>query len=331
MADATPADDSVFESTFESVDVTQSRWDRYRRFLDVWVYAPFAIITNDIRTIAGLALTGLFVLMGTIGVAVVPEPTTFQGPRVLGAFQDMAHPLGTTNLGVDLLSLIIHATPAMLEMLAAGGIFSVVLATIVGTIAGYKRGKWDIVLSTIMDIALTIPGLPLVIVLGVVLQPESPILVGLVLSINAWAGLARSLRSQVLTLRQESYVEASRTMGIPNTKVIMFDILPNMVPYIAINFVVAGRRVIFGSVALYFLGALPFSNQNWGVILNEAYNYGALSLPSAYHWMFAPMAAIILLTVGLTLLSQGIEQVFNPRLRARHAKTVEDEGASQLG
>ncbi len=166
----------------------------------------------------------------------------------------------------------------MLIMITAGAVFSVAIATLVGTVSGYKGGRVDRALTVVTDIAMTIPGLPLIILLAALIEPTHPVTVGIVLTINAWAGLARAIRSQVLTLRDHSYVEASRIMGVPTRRIVVDDILPNIMPYVLVNFVQSARGVIFGSVALYYLGVLPFSNENWGVMLNDATTVSA-SLP----------------------------------------------------
>jgi peptide/nickel transport system permease protein len=179
------------------------------------------------------------------------------------------------------------------------------------------------------DLVMAIPGLPLVIILAVTLNPENPVLLGVIINISYWAGLGRSLRSQVLTIRENNYVEASRTMGVSTPRIIAKDIVPNLMPYVTVNFVFAARYVMFASVGLYFLGVLPYSTQNWGVTLNFAYSGGALFSWSAAHWLLAPMLAIMGLSLGLILLGQGLDRVFNPRVRTRMAgeskSTVSDD------
>ena len=305
-----------------------TRGERFRRTLDEHVLAPTRIVWHDWRArIAVVILTG-YVLMGTVGVMVVPNPLPNQGPTLLGPFKSLSHPLGTTFSGVDILSQVVHSTPPMLKMVAAGAVFTVLVATVVGTVAGYKGGVLDSALMTITDVALTIPGLPLVIVLAGALSGSlsgNPYVIGILLSVNAWAGLARALRSQVLTLRDAEYVEASRLMGVSTARIIAEDIIPNLMPYITMNFVQAARNVIFGSVALYFLGLLPYNQVNWGVMMEKANSQaGAVSSPSAFHWLLMPMLAIIFLALGLTLFAQAADRLFNPRVRARHAKTVTD-------
>ena len=308
-------------------DIQSSRSDRWKRTLDVWLYAPLSVVWSDWRARVGLFIISVYVLMGTVGVAVVERTSTMAGPRLVPWFENWAYPLGTDYLGRDLLSMIVHATPAMLEMITAGSVFTIAVAIVVGTVSGYLRGGYvDYVLTLFTDIMINIPGLPLLVVLATILEPEDPWLVGIILSVNAWAGLARSLRSQVLTLRESSYVEASEIMGLPIHSIIRKDLLPNMMPFILISFTNAARNIIFASVGLYFLGILPYTNLNWGVILDIAYRNGAVSTVSLAYWIISPMIAIIGLSVGLVLLSQSLDRVFNPRIRAKHANTTDSTG-----
>jgi len=313
----------MFDSDFTKEEETLS--DRVATVLDIYVKTPLSILWGDWRARTGLIILTLYVLMGTVGVMVVPRPEVNQGGRFVELFANWRFPLGTNQKGEDVFALIVHATPAMLVMILSGAVFSTAVATVVGVTSGYKGGRIDRVLTVISDIMLTIPGLPLVIVLAALFEPRHPAIVGLVLSVNVWAGLARGLRSQVLTLREESYAEASRVIGISTPTILLKDILPNLMPYILYNFVSAGRNIIFSSVGLYFLGVLPYTNMNWGVLLNSSYQSPALYSLTYVHILIAPMFAIIMLSFGLILLSQGFDRIFNPRLRAKHSDTIADE------
>ena len=320
-------------SEFEQMaDVSLSESERRRQWFDEKILAPARIVWDDWRARFGVVVVTFYLLMGTVGLQLVAEPSPNQGPLLVGAFRSLQYPLGTTASGTDIMSQIVYATPSMLIMITSGAVFTVVLGTATGTVAGYKGGRTDSVLMTISDVMMTIPGLPLTIVLATALSIKgNPVVIGILITVNAWAGLARAIRSQVLTLRDAEYVEASRIMGIGTPKIIGSDIIPNLMPYITMNFVRQARAVIFGSVGLYFLGVLPYNSVNWGVMMNAAVNRaGATSSPAAFHWLLMPMLTIIVLALGLTLLAQGADRVFNPRVRARHAKTVEsgddDEG-----
>lgn len=301
-----------------------SKDEIYREWVDMALLTPMRVAWDDWRTQVGSIVIAFYLLMGTVGVTLVEAPVQGQGPRLTPPFQDWSVPLGTNNVGESLLSATVHATPPMLQMIAAGAVFSTAIATVVGTVSGYKGGRVDRVLTTFTDIAMTIPGLPLIILLAAMFNPTNPAVIGILLTINAWAGLARSIRSQVLSLRDHSYVEASRIMGAPTRRILKDDILPNIMPYVLINFVNSARGVIFGSVALYYLGILGGVHENWGIMLNGAFNNGAIYSLSSIYWLLIPMAAIVGISFGLVLFSQGTEKLFNPRIRARHAETVED-------
>lgn len=311
-------DQDAAESPFDVVsDASLSRSDKITIAVNRHLVTPARVLAEDRRAIAGLAIVVGYLLMGTVGVYLTEPPGANKGPRLLSPFQSAEFPLGTDALGQDILTMLIHATPTMLLMLASGAVFATVVATVVGTVSGYKGGLVDDVLTMITDVTLTIPGLPLIIVLAATIEPKNPLVIGVLLTINAWAGLARSLRSEVLSLREANYVESSRLMGVPTWKIILDDILPNLMPFILINFMNAGRTVIFNSVGLYFLGILPFSSLNWGVMLDMAVSNNALLTLTALHWVLFPTIVIVLLSYGLILLSQGMDRLFNPRVRAR--------------
>lgn len=322
---------SKTDSTFNvTSDTKLSKKERYRRAFDEYVLAPIRLILTDWRAVIGLSVILLYILAGTIGVRIIPEPVPNQGPQYVPAFTMLEHPLGTDNTGQDMISSTVHATPAILKMIASGALIGAALATIVGLMAGYFGGIIERVLTGIADVVLAIPGLPLVMVLAVVIEPESPYVVGLLLVVNAWAGTARQVHSETLALRAESYIEASQAMLVPKATILFKEILPNIAPFVFIKVVQMGRGVIFSAVALYFLGILPFtsSTYNWGVTMNQAYNYGALYTTEAIHWLLIPMIAIIGLCYAMVLFAQGCDQMFNPQVRVRHAKTQieEDEG-----
>ena len=307
-----------FETSGSSVEVTTS--ERLRDFYEEFIYKPGLVAWSDWRTRIGFLIALVYVLMGTVGVMFYRLPNSNQSPRSVRPFQTLEAPLGTTGSGVDVLAMIIHATPPMLLMILSGGLFATTFAVVVGTVAGYKGGSVDRGLTTFADIAMSVPGLPLIMVLAIVFNPTNPALIGILITVNYWAGLARAIRSQILTLREESYVEASRTMGVSTMRILIKDIIPNIMPYVLVNFANAARYVVFASVGLYYLGILPTSVRNWGIQLDQAYrNAGALTGAGTLYQLVFPMLAIMLIALALILLAQGMDRVFNPRVRTRMA------------
>lgn len=324
--------DFSFEKGSKSnVEVTWN--DRLRDIWEEFIYKPGLVAWDDWRTRIGATITMFFILMGTVGASFYRTPSTNQVPRSEAPFQNMDYIFGTTPLGEDVLAKIIHATPDILMMITSGALWATGLAVLIGILAGYKGGLTDRILTSISDVAMSIPGLPLIMVLLVTVQPTNPLVIGAIITINYWAGLGRGLRSQVLTLRDEPYVEASRTMGVGTFRIMFKDIIPNLMPFVLVNFVFAARYVIFQAVGLYYLGILPSTTSNWGILLNQAVNqYGALFSLSGAYLVFIPTMAILLLTLGLILLAQGTDRIFNPRVRTRLAgesESTEDEGRDE--
>lgn len=326
----TLADGNESQAPFNVVsDVEISNYKRALLAIDSYLLAPFRIICNDWRGLLGILIIFLYLSVAIIGVRIIPEPQTSTEHQLLLPLEDTQFILGTNASGQGILAQVVHATPTMLKLVFAGGIFAVIVGAIIGMIAGYKGGRTDYLLMIITDSLMTIPGLPLVMVLAFVFQPRNPYLLGVILAINAWTGLARAIRSQVLTLRDMSYVESSRLMGAPLHHILLRDITPGLMPYIAVSFVTASRQVIFDSVALYFLGVLPTADPNWGVMIDQAYSQGgALYGFGALHWMLTPMIAVVMLSLGMILLAQSADRLFNPRIRAKYEKKTGKENTN---
>ncbi len=323
-----PIDDGLFTQMANVPELTPR--EKVQRSFERHVYAPIAVLLDDWRAFVGSLILLGFVIMGVVaiepfGIVLVPKATVMEGPIFLPPFQSWDYPLGTSVMGKSIFKQVVHSTPAMLQIILAGALLSVCLGTIIGTVAGYRGGRTDSALMTLTDVVLTIPGLALVIVLTSIYQPEQPYIVGLILGIDNWPKLARTVRSQVLSIREESFTEASRIMGLSESHILRKDIISNMMPYISVNFANSSRRIIFESVGLYFLGILPQSNPNWGLMMQKAYNQADLTNPDQIHWLLVPMALIILISLGFILLAQGLDQVFNVRLRARHESAGGDE------
>ncbi|WP_276256670.1 ABC transporter permease [Halomontanus rarus] len=320
--------DSPFKSTAD-YDTTPA--GLIQELLDIWVISPAKVVWSDYRGRIGVLIVLFYILMGTVGTVVVPLPRINQGPLLHGPLQTLEHPLGTDGIGQDLLSLMVHSTPDMLRMILAGAVFGGAMGVAIGLVSGYMGGTIDKVLMTITDTVGSIPGLPLLLILVALIEPSNPYLIGIILNIQGWAGSARGIRAQTLPLRNKEYVEASVVMGQSTSNVLFKEILPELLPMIFIGFLGGATGIINASVGLYFLGILPFTNMNWGVVLNHAYEEsGALYSMDAAHWLLVPLITITMLNFGFVMLSQAFDQVFNPRVRARHERRKRDDEDGQF-
>lgn len=336
-AETATIEDNIFTRTSDVP--TLSTRERAVRTFDRRIRAPMAVIVHDWRALVGCAIVSTFFLTGVIAwisasnwwlfesIVLIETPTVMEGDQYVAPLRDPAFPLGTGNMGKSLFEQLVHGTPAMVQMILAGALLSVTVGTLVGTISGYRGGLVDKTLMSLSDVVLTIPGIALVIVLAAIFEPRNPIVVGLILGIDNWPRLARTVRSEVLSVREEAFTEASRIMGLSQFTILRRDVIANLMPYISINFANGARRIIFESVALYYLGILPFTTLNWGVMMNEAYNQSYLTNVDQIHWLLVPMITISLVALGFILLAQGLDRVFNVRLRARHESTTADAEA----
>lgn len=298
-----------------------TRGDAMREWYDRKFYAPLRIILTDYRGILGVVTLLIYLLMGTVGVVLVPRPSQ-SGPVLLPWFQDLTYPLGTDPSGKGLFRMTVHATPRMLQMMLGGALFGTAMTVGMGTLAGFKRGMTDRILMTISDTGQNLPGTPLLLIIVAVLQPTNPFLVGVVLSIPGALGGGRGLRAQVLQIRNEDFVEAGRAMGMTTSRNIQFHILPELMPKITIGLMSGLKGVIYAAVGLYFLGILPGDFLNWGMMLQLSYQEVNMSTMKDFHYLMVPMIVISFFGFGTTFMAQAFDRVFNPRLRAKHAKTL---------
>jgi peptide/nickel transport system permease protein len=235
-----------------------------------------------------------------------------------GIFLDPSsdHWLGTDRFGRDVLGLVLIALPVSLTVAFLAGAISTVLGAVIGMVAGYKGGRTDSALRTITDMFIVIPTLPLVIILAANTRNLDSVKLSLVLALFSWPFAARVIRTQVMSLRERPYVELSRMTNLSDRQIVFGDILPNMAPFIAIGFAQASVGAAFALVGLTILGLGPSSQMDLGRMISEALGYGVISLGKEL--IFAvPVILLILLFLGLALISQGMEEFFNPRLRSQ--------------
>jgi peptide/nickel transport system permease protein len=194
-------------------------------------------------------------------------------------------------------------------------LMSTLIAVVFGALAGLLGGRFDSVTLMITDVVLTVPSIILLGVLAVFVRLDNILLLAAILAVFGWPTLLRAVRAQVLSLKEREYVEAARMLDLPLRHVLFREVLPNMMPYIVINFVLAMTGAIYAQVILYYLGLVPLQGDNWGLMIQQAYTKGAMFYEDSIVYLMAPMVMIILLQLSLVMISRTLEDVFNPRLR----------------
>lgn len=282
---------------------------------DSWLRMAWGILTKKPGRLIGLGIVVLFFLMATVGPLLYPANIPMN-PTLVYAAPSWAHPLGTDFEGSDVVALLVTGSRYVLESAFLAALFTVGFGTLFGLVAGYSRGFADSAIMRVTDFILTLPGFPLLVVLSTLWDFGSPLAMGFVLGITGWGGIARAVRSQTLSVRERGFIESARALGVSDWRIIWREIFPNVAPYIAMNFLVGVTGSIYAEVGLFFLGVVPFSVNNWGVMLNLAFfQAGAMYTTRSLLYLISPIACILLLTLGVVLLLDAVDEILNPRLR----------------
>ncbi len=221
--------------------------------------------------------------------------------------------LGTDNYGRDIFTQLIYGSRISIVIGTFSAIIAVVLGLIVGLAAGYIGGWVDEFLMRTNDILLTIPGLPFLIVLTAVLGPSIwsvIVLIGLL----GWMGIARLIRSQVLSLRTKAFVEASRASGGGTRHIIRKHLIPNVMTMAYTQLALTVPGAIVTEAALSFLGLGDPFLQTWGKMLHDVQYYGAVA---EWWWAAPPGICIALLSMAFVFIGYALDDIFNPKLRKR--------------
>lgn len=264
------------------------------------------------KFIVGLCIVVAIVLFAIIAPMFSQNPRSTANPALQPPSAE--HWLGTTKLGNDMFAqLAIGAQGSLLIGVTAGAI-AIVLSLFFGVLAGYLGGWREDGLALLTNVMIVIPGLPLVMVIASFVPQRSWQLVAFVLGITSWAGAAYVLRLQTRSLRTRDYVYAAKVAGERSFRVILVEIMPNLLPLLTAQFLFAIIFAILGEAGLSYLGLGPNSSITWGSILNDAQSGQALGR-GAWWWFVPPGLMIALLGAGLSLINFAIDEVINPKLR----------------
>jgi len=260
---------------------------------------------------------GLFVLAAFALIAVL-APALADFPRGYSADISMppsaAHPFGTDDLGLDILAEVIWGTRVTMLVGLTASVVSLAIGVPLGLAAAYYRGWVDNVISSAVDIFLSLPMLPLMILVAAVLGP-SMWNIALIIGAVSWPQVARVVRSQALTTVSMTYTEAARAMGGTDWHILVRHLLPDAVPVAVVNLVLNLSRAVLSEAGLSFLGLGDPTEWSWGRILQNAQRSGAFV--TAWWQTLFPSLAILLLVISATFVGTTLNEVLNPRLRGR--------------
>lgn len=277
--------------------------------------AALGYIWHNSRLMSGLLILLGLVLFWQIGIRVVDTTKA----RPLSAPPDMEpsweYLLGSDSAGRQLLPVLIEATPRAFEVGLLAGFVGLMIGTILGFLAGYFGGWVDTIIGGLADTLLPIPALAVLVVIASTIKSDLTVeIMALIVALLAWMTPTRTIRAQVLTMRERAYVEVARLSGASSFQIIFRELLPNLLPYLAASFVSAVGAAVLASLGLEALGLGPQNEPTLGMTIFWSIYYGAL-LRGMWWWWGGPLVVIVLLFTGLFLIAAGLDEIANPRAR----------------
>jgi peptide/nickel transport system permease protein len=264
------------------------------------------------------ALVGVTILAIVVLLAIfAPLLTEFSPTQRVGRPHQppsAEHWFGTTRLGYDVFTRLLYGARVSLAVGFGAGLLITVIGTVLGIIAGYKGGVIDEVISFFTNMILVIPNLPLLLVLAAFIGQASPLVIAIILGFTSWAWGVRVTRSETLSIRQRDFVKSAEMLGEPGWRIMAFEIFPNLISIVGINFIGSVIFAVITEATLEFLGLGDPNTVSWGIMLYNAQNSSALSV-GAWWDLLSPCVALAVLGLGLALINFAIDEIANPRLR----------------
>jgi peptide/nickel transport system permease protein len=270
---------------------------------------------RNLSLVVGIVLLLVLVLFVALGHVFVD--TSKARPLSAPALQppSLEYPFGTDRQGRDLLATMVAGTPLTLRIGFIAGFLGVGIGSILAFVAAYYRGALDAVIRGIADIGLTVPGLLVLIIIAVSIKESLTVnQMAVIVASLAWLNPTRTIRAQVLTLRERSYVEVARLSGMSGPEIIVKELMPNLLPYLGATLVNAVSNAILASIGLEVLGLGPIESPTLGMTLYWV-NYNAALINGWWWWWTAPIVIILVVFLGLFFLTVGLDEIANPRLR----------------
>ncbi len=277
------------------------------------------LLLSDRKAALGLAILAFFVLAAIVGPIIWSGDPSASDYSAIRQPPSAAHWFGTDQQGHDMFRQMLFGTRSPLVVGASVGVIATAIGIIVGMTAGYFGGWIDEFLSLLINVFLVLPSLPLVVVLASWMRMTNDLPTILILSFTGWAWGARVLRSQTMSIRQKDFVLAAMVRGEPGWRIVLREIVPNMISLIASNFIGTALAAIATTAGLIFIGLGNISGVSWFTMLYWAQN-GQVFLTGAW-WTFVPPGlALAILGMACALINFGIDTISNPRLRTDGVK-----------
>lgn len=255
-----------------------------------------------------LLLLGALILLGFAACTLFPAALAPYAPKQMFApWLDpcAAHPLGTNDLGYDVLTELIYAAGTTLLSGVSAALISLVVGTAAGLAAGYLPGWRGALFGGVIQVFLMIPMLPMAIVVASFAGSSMKSIV-LIIALLGWCGTARTVRVRTMQLRQTPFVESLLILGVPQKRIVLRHVLPNLYEVILSRYIMSVAHCIMLEATLSFLGMGDPTAVTWGRMINLAYRGGGFTR-GAYHWLVSPGACIALVVIAFYCINQYFE------------------------
>ncbi len=265
--------------------------------------------------VVGVVLVLALIMIGLIGPRFVDVNNAVPTATIPDQPPSSDLPLGSDDQGRDMLAVLVAGVPLTLRVGFIAGTVGLLIGVILGFLSGYLGGVIDTVIRMVVDTLLTVPGLLVLIIIANSIKGVIDInLMALVVASLAWMHPTRTIRSQVLSFRERAYVQMAKLSGMNGLEIIVRELIPNLLPYLAASFVGAVAGAVLASIGLEALGLGPQNEPTIGMTIYWAIAFNAM-LRGLWWWWVPPIVVIVILFTGLFLLSAGLDEIANPRRR----------------
>ena len=264
----------------------------------------------------GIGLLVALILFTLVGRIFIPREMAYEQSIYLNQPPSGEHPFGTDAQGRDILAMMIYGAGMTLEIGAIAGGIGLGVGIALGFVAGYYGGVLDTIITSLIDVWMTIPGFLILILIATTFRNVTlgVLEMGLIVAIVSWAGPARAIRAQVLSMRERSFVWMAKLAVMGSLEIVMKELVPNLLPFLVMSMSQAVYAGIMASLGLEALGIGSRRQPTMGMTLFYV-NYYSAFLLGLWWWILAPVAIIILTLTSLVLTSIGLDEIANPRRR----------------
>jgi len=266
-----------------------------------------------ISLIAGFVILGLVVLISVLGPFFVDLDLAQVGEAPPSQPPSTEHLLGTDSQGRDMMAVLVVAIPQTLKMGLIAGLVGVGIGLLLGLLSGFFGGPLDTMIRVFADSLMTVPGIAILLIIASNIESMTVEIMALTVAALAWMYPTRTIRSQVLSIRERPYMAVARANGESELEVLFREVMPNLMPYVAASLVAAINGAILATVGLESLGLGAQNVHTLGTTIYWARRYSAI-LRGQWWWWAPPIFIISLIFIGLFLLSMGLDRFANPTL-----------------